>query len=153
MNKRIAVFAGTFDPVTMGHVDVVRRAAPLFDELVIAIGVNTAKKTLFPLEKRTEWLQKTFADLSNVRVEHYEGLTVMFCESVGSGYLLRGLRNGTDFDYEAHIAQLNKSLDTRVETIFMLTLPQYSFISSTLVRDLIIHKGDFKPYVPEVVQM
>lgn len=153
MNKRIAVFAGTFDPVTMGHVDVVRRAAPLFDELVIAIGVNTAKKTLFPLEKRTEWLQKTFADLSNVRVEHYEGLTVTFCESVGSGYLLRGLRNGTDFDYEAHIAQLNKSLDTRVETIFMLTLPQYSFISSTLVRDLIIHKGDFKPYVPEVVQM
>ena len=153
MNKRIAVFAGTFDPVTMGHVDVVRRAAPLFDELIIAIGVNTAKKTLFPLEKRTVWLQKTFADLSNVRVENYEGLTVSFCESVGAGYLLRGLRNGIDFDYEAHIAQLNKSLDTRVETVFMMTSPQYSFISSTLVRDLIIHKGDFRPYVPDVMEM
>jgi len=109
MNNRIAVFAGTFDPVTMGHVDVVRRAAPLFDEIIIAIGVNTAKKTLFSLEKRTEWLERTFSDLSNIRIEHYEGLTVNFCESVGAKYLLRGLRNGTDFDYEAHIAQLNKS--------------------------------------------
>jgi len=153
MNKRIAVFAGTFDPITMGHVDIVRRAAPLFDELIIAIGINTFKKTLFPLEKRTEWLTKTFEDLKNVRVDYYEGLTVSYCESVSAGYLLRGLRNGTDFDYEAHIAQLNKSLDTRVETIFMMTSPEHSFLSSTLVRDLIIHKGDFHPYVPEVVRL
>lgn len=153
MNKRIAVFAGTFDPVTMGHVDIVRRAAPLFDELIIAIGVNTSKKTLFPLEKRTGWLTKTFEDLKNVRVAHYDGLTVTFCESVGAGYLLRGLRNGTDFDYEAHIAQLNKSLDSRVETVFMMTSPKYSFLSSTLVRDLIVHKGDFRPYVPDVMEV
>jgi len=153
MNKRIAVFAGTFDPVTMGHVDVVRRAAPLFDEIIIAIGVNTAKKTLFSLEKRTEWLERTFSDLSNIRIEHYEGLTVNFCESVGAKYLLRGLRNGTDFDYEAHIAQLNKSLDSKIETVFMMTSPEFSFISSTLVRDLVIHKGDYQPYVPNSVEL
>jgi len=153
MNKRIAVFAGTFDPVTMGHVDVVRRAAPLFDEIIIAIGVNTAKKTLFSLEKRTEWLERTFSDLSNIRIEHYEGLTVNFCESVGAKYLLRGLRNGTDFDYEAHIAQLNKSLDSKIETVFMMTSPEFSFISSTLVRDLVIHQGDYQPYVPNSVEL
>ena len=153
MNKRIAVFAGTFDPVTMGHVDVVRRAAPLFDEIIIAIGVNTAKKTLFSLEKRTEWLKRTFSDLPNIRIEHYEGLTVNFCESVGAKYLLRGLRNGTDFDYEAHIAQLNKSLDSKIETVFMMTSPEFSFISSTLVRDLVIHKGDYQPYVPNSVEL
>ena len=153
MNKRIAVFAGTFDPVTMGHVDVVRRAAPLFDEIVIAIGVNTAKKTLFSLEKRTEWLKRTFSDLPNIRIEHYEGLTVNFCESVGAKYLLRGLRNGTDFDYEAHIAQLNKSLDSKIETVFMMTSPEFSFISSTLVRDLVIHQGDYQPYVPNSVEL
>ena len=153
MNKRIAVFAGTFDPVTMGHVDVVRRAAPLFDEIVIAIGVNTAKKTLFSLEKRTEWLKRTFSDLPNIRIEHYEGLTVNFCESVGAKYLLRGLRNGTDFDYEAHIAQLNKSLDSKIETVFMMTSPEFSFISSTLVRDLVIHNGDYQPYVPNSIEL
>jgi len=153
MNKRIAVFAGTFDPVTMGHVDVVRRAAPLFDEIIIAIGVNTAKKTLFSLEKRTDWLERTFSDLSNIRIEHYEGLTVNFCESVGAKYLLRGLRNGTDFDYEAHIAQLNKSLDSKIETVFMMTSPEFSFISSTLVRDLVIHQGDYQPYVPNSVEL
>ena len=153
MNKRIAVFAGTFDPVTMGHVDVVRRAAPLFDEIIIAIGVNTAKKTLFSLEKRTEWFERTFSDLSNIRIEHYEGLTVNFCESVGAKYLLRGLRNGTDFDYEAHIAQLNKSLDSKIETVFMMTSPEFSFISSTLVRDLVIHQGDYQPYVPNSVEL
>jgi len=153
MNKRIAVFAGTFDPVTMGHVDVVRRAAPLFDEIIIAIGVNTAKKTLFSLEKRTDWLERTFSDLSNIRIEHYEGLTVNFCESVGAKYLLRGLRNGTDFDYEAHIAQLNKSLDSKIETVFMMTSPEFSFISSTLVRDLVIHNGDYQPYVPNSVEL
>ena len=153
MNKRIAVFAGTFDPVTMGHVDVVRRAAPLFDEIIIAIGVNTAKKTLFSLEKRTEWLERTFSDLSNIRIKHYEGLTVNFCESMGAKYLLRGLRNGTDFDYEAHIAQLNKSLDSKIETVFMMTSPEFSFISSTLVRDLVIHQGDYQPYVPNSVEL
>ena len=153
MNKRIAVFAGTFDPVTMGHVDVVRRAAPLFDEIIIAIGVNTAKKTLFSLEKRTEWLERTFSDLSNIRIKHYEGLTVNFCESVGAKYLLRGLRNGTDFDYEAHIAQLNKSLDSKIETVFIMTSPEFSFISSTLVRDLVIHNGDYQPYVPNSVEL
>ena len=153
MGTRIAVFAGTFDPVTMGHVDVIRRAAPLFDELIIAIGVNTAKKTLFPLELRSEWLRETFKDLANVRIAHYEGLTVSFCKSVSAAYLLRGLRNGTDFDYEAHIAQLNKSLDGEIETVFMLTSPEYSFISSTLVRDLILHRGDFQKYVPAAVEV
>lgn len=152
MSKRIAVFAGTFDPITLGHVDIVNRSAPLFDELIIAIGINTAKKTLATLEQRTQWLQLTFSHLSQVRVQHYEGLTVSFCKQVGAQYLLRGLRNGTDFDYEAHIGQLNKSLDQQIETVFMLTSPEYSFISSTLVRDLIIHGGDYHRYVPEAVR-
>jgi pantetheine-phosphate adenylyltransferase len=153
MTLRKAVFAGTFDPITNGHVDVVQRAASLFDELIIAIGINTAKKTLFGLEQRTLWLQETFHDISHVRVMHYEGLTVNFCKELGARYMLRGLRNGTDFDYEAHIAQLNKSLSGEVETVFMLTSPEVSFISSTLVRDLIIHGGDYSAYVPEAVKV
>jgi pantetheine-phosphate adenylyltransferase len=153
MKKRIAVFAGTFDPVTNGHVDVVRRASTLFDELIIAIGVNTAKKNLFGLEQRTLWLEETFADLESVKVRHYEGLTVGFCREMGAQYILRGLRNGTDFDYEAHIAQLNKSLDGSIETVFMLTSADLSFISSTMIRDLIVHGGDYRAYVPKAVRL
>ena len=153
MTKKIAVFPGTFDPVTKGHVDIVSRGASLFDEVIVAVGVNTNKKTLFDLETRTEWLKKAFQTLPNVRIDHYEGLTVEYCHKIGAGYLLRGLRNGTDFDYESHIAQLNKNLKNKVETVFILSSPELSYISSTLVRDLIIHKGDFRKYLPEQVDL
>jgi len=146
--KRIAVFPGTFDPVTKGHVDIVVRGAKLFDEVIVAIGINTKKAMLFDLNQRTEWLKQSFSHVPNVRIEHYEGLTVEFCKSVGAQFLLRGLRNGTDFDYESHIAQLNKSLNEEIETIFILSSPELGYISSTLVRDLIIHKGDYQKFLP-----
>ena len=146
--RNIAVFPGTFDPITVGHVDIVNRASSMFDEIIIAIGVNTKKTTLFDLEKRKEWVKIAFANNPKVRVEAYEGLTVDFCKAVNATFLLRGLRNGTDFDYESHIAQLNKALWNNIETIFIMCNPELSYISSTLVRDLIIHKADYQRYLP-----
>jgi len=146
--RNIAVFPGTFDPITVGHVDIVNRASSMFDEIIIAIGVNTKKTTLFDLEKRKEWVKIAFANNHKVRVEAYEGLTVDFCKAVNATFLLRGLRNGTDFDYESHIAQLNKALWNNIETIFIMCNPELSYISSTLVRDLIIHKADYQRYLP-----
>jgi pantetheine-phosphate adenylyltransferase len=146
--KRIAVFPGTFDPITIGHVDIVVRGAKLFDEVIVAIGINTKKAMLFDLEQRTKWLEESFQHVPNVRIEHYEGLTVEYCKTVGAQFLLRGLRNGTDFDYESHIAQLNKSLKEDIETVFILSSPELGYISSTLVRDLIIHKGDYQKFLP-----
>lgn len=146
--RNIAVFPGTFDPITVGHVDIVNRASSMFDEIIIAIGVNTKKTTLFDLEKRKEWVKIAFANNPKVRVAAYEGLTVDFCKSVNATFLLRGLRNGTDFDYESHIAQLNKALWNNIETIFIMCNPELSYISSTLVRDLIIHKADYQRYLP-----
>lgn len=146
--RNIAVFPGTFDPITVGHVDIVNRASSMFDEIIIAIGVNTKKTTLFDLEKRKEWVKIAFVNNPKVRVEAYEGLTVDFCKTVNATFLLRGLRNGTDFDYESHIAQLNKALWNNIETIFIMCNPELSYISSTLVRDLIIHKADYQRYLP-----
>ncbi len=147
--KTIAVFPGTFDPVTKGHLDIVARGAQLFDEVVVAIGINTKKTTLFDLDQRTKWLEETFASYSNVRIDHYEGLTVEFCAKIGAKFLLRGLRNGSDFDYESHIAQLNKDLSNGIETVFILSSPELSYISSTLVRDLILHEGEYQRYMPD----
>ena len=146
--RNIAVFPGTFDPITVGHVDIVNRASSMFDEIIIAIGVNTKKTTLFDLEKRKEWVKIAFANNPKVRVEAYEGLTVDFCKTVNATFLLRGLRNGTDFDYESHIAQVNKALWNNIETIVIMCNPELSYISSTLVRDLIIHKADYQRYLP-----
>jgi pantetheine-phosphate adenylyltransferase len=147
--SKIAVFPGTFDPITIGHVDIVNRASELFDEIVIAVGVNTKKTTLFDLDLRKQWIQTAFANNPKVRIESYEGLTVDFCKKTGAKFLLRGLRNGTDFDYESHIAQLNKALWNDIETVFIMCDPALSYISSTLVRDLIIHRADFQRYLPE----
>ena len=149
--SKIAVFPGTFDPVTIGHVDIVNRASELFDEIIIAIGVNTKKTTLFDLQVRKQWIQTAFANNPKVRIESYEGLTVDFCKKMGAKFLLRGLRNGTDFDYESHIAQLNKALWNEIETVFIMCDPAMSYVSSTLIRDLIIHKADYARYLPEGV--
>lgn len=152
MESRIAVFAGTFDPITNGHVDVVRRSLHLFDKIIIAIGENTKKQTLFSPEKRLEWIRAIFAGEPKVEPAVYSGLTVDFCRKMNAHYILRGLRNGSDYDYEAHIAQLNKELAAEIETVFIITSPDVSYISSSLVRDLIIYGGDYKPFVPAEVR-
>lgn len=151
MSQRIAVFAGTFDPITNGHIDVVNRSLNLFDKIIIAIGENTKKQTLYSPEKRLGWIQQIYANEPRIEARSYSGLTVDFCRSAGAKYILRGLRNGSDYDYEAHIAQLNKELAPDIETVFVITSPQVSYISSSLVRDLIIYGGNFAPFVPAVV--
>ncbi len=150
---KIAVFAGTFDPITIGHLDIVRRGLDLFDKIVIAIGVNTKKQNLFDLEKRLAWIREIFKDEPKISVESYSDLTVEFCKQHNSKFILRGLRNGSDFDYEAHIAQLNKQLAPDIETVFVIASPEVSYISSTIVRDLIIYGGDYHSFVPKEVKI
>ena len=151
--EKIAVFPGTFDPITKGHVDIVDRGSLLFDKVIVAVGVNPKKTTLFTLEKRMRWIEETFAHNVKVEVMSYEGLTVDFCRKVNAKFILRGLRNGTDFDYESHIGHLNKALSQDIETVFVLSSPELSYISSTLVRDLIVHQGNYAPFLPEAVNM
>jgi pantetheine-phosphate adenylyltransferase len=151
MEPKIAVFAGTFDPITLGHVDIIRRSLNLFDKIIIAIGVNTKKQTLFSLEDRKKWINDIFKDEPKVEVDDYTDLTVNYCKSRNARYILRGLRNGSDFDYEAHIAQLNRELDAEIETVFVISSPELSYISSTIVRDLIMYGGNYKSFVPDSV--
>ncbi len=150
--KKIAVFPGTFDPITVGHEDIINRSSPLFDEIIVAIGINTKKTTLFPLETRIDWIKKTFENNPKITIQSYEGLTVEFCKKNNAKFLIRGLRNGSDFDYESHIAQLNKALWNDIETIFITSSPELSYISSTLVRDLIIHQAEYQRYLPEGIR-
>jgi len=146
------VFPGSFDPITTGHVDLVRRALQLFDEIIIAIGVNSQKQTLFDLDKRKKWIEDVFKDEPRVKVDVFEGLTVHYCKKVGAKFLLRGLRNASDFDYEKTISQLNHIVGENVETVFLISKPEYSHISSTIVREIIKGKGDASPFLPEGVK-
>lgn len=153
MTKKIAVFPGSFDPITTGHEDIVRRGLPMFDEIIIAIGINSEKKYMFPLEKRVESIKYTFKDVSNVRVETYNGLTIDFCKKMNAGYLLRGLRNPADFEFEKAIAQMNRAMAPGIETVFIITAPEFSAVSSTIVRDIIRHNGDATPFVPKGIKL
>ncbi len=146
---KIAVFPGSFDPITNGHIDLVRRFAPLFDKIIVAVGVNSAKSGLFSLEQRLEWLEKVFEADSNIEVGSFEGLTVNYCKKENAQYLVRGLRNASDFDYEKTISQLNNIIGDNVETLFFISKPEYSHISSTIVREIIKGKGDISTFVPE----
>ena len=146
--KRIALFPGTFDPITIGHINLIDRAMHLFDEIVIGIGHNTNKSTLFSLEQRENWIKGIFNNQPKIRVQAYEGLTVAFCDEIGAQFILRGLRNMRDFDYEKNIAQMNKLVNPNVETIFLMCDPAYTPISSSVVRDLIRNGGDASPYLP-----
>ncbi len=148
---KIAVFPGSFDPITVGHVSLVHRALPLFDKIVVAVGVNSQKQTLFDLETRLNWLKLVFNNEPKVEITHFEGLTAHFCNRIGAGYLLRGLRNASDFDYEKTISQLNHIVGNNLETVFLISLPEFSHISSTIVRELIKGKGDVKRFVPTEV--
>ncbi len=150
-NKKIIVFPGSFDPITTGHVDLVRRVLPLFDEVIIAIGVNSQKQTLFPLEKRKAWIENVFQGEDRIRVDVFEGLTVHFCQKVSAHYILRGLRNASDFDYEKTISQLNQIVGDHIETLFFISNPEFSHISSTIVREIIKGGGNAKPFLPDGV--
>lgn len=147
-----AVFPGSFDPITIGHEALVRRAAGLFDELVVAIGHNSKKQYMYPLEQRKAWLEAVFADLPNVTTASYEGLTTDYCKSIDAGYLLRGLRSGTDFEFERSIAQMNAAI-SGIETVFLITAPEHSAINSTIVRDIVRHGGDASAFVPKPVKL
>ncbi len=150
---KIAVFPGSFDPITNGHVDIVKRALPLFDKIIMAIGVNSVKKTLFTLEERLNWLEKVFENDDKVEVGHFEGLTVHYCDQLGAKYLVRGLRNGSDFDYEKTISQLNNIVGDDIETVFFISRPEFSHISSTIVREIIKGRGDASPFIPSEIKM
>ena len=145
-----AVFPGSFDPITLGHVDLIYRGLEIFDEIIIAIGVNADKKQLFPLEDKIQQIKNTFINEPRVKVASYKGLTIDFCKSVNSKYILRGLRNSSDFNYEQSIAQTNSSLSS-IESVFLISSPQLAHISSTIVRDIIKNEGDYKSLVPESV--
>ncbi len=149
--KKIAVFPGSFDPITVGHVELVKRAIPLFDQIIVAVGVNTQKKYLFSLEQRLQWLTDVFSDEDKVSVDSFTGLTAHFCNKVDARYLLRGLRNSSDFDYEKTISQLNNIVGEGLETIFLISRPEYSHISSTIVREIIKGNGDASPFLPPQV--
>jgi pantetheine-phosphate adenylyltransferase len=151
--EKIALFPGSFDPFTVGHESIVRRALPLFDKIIVAVGYNSAKSGFFKLEKRIEWIEAIFADDKKVEVRSYEGLTANFCKSVGAKYLLRGLRTAADFEYERAIAQMNTMLDSEIETVFLLTKPEHSMISSTIVREVIRHGGDASQFVPSQIEL
>jgi len=146
----IAVFPGSFDPFTIGHESVVRRALSMFDKVVIGIGTNTTKSSYFPIEKRVAWIRRVFADVGDrVVVKTFTGLTVDFCKDEKASYILRGLRTAADFEYERAIAQTNKAMHPEIETVFLLTLPQHTFINSSIIREIIRQGGDAGKFLPK----
>ena len=147
-----AVFPGSFDPITLGHYDIIERGVTLFDELIIAIGVNADKKYMFSLEERVQFIKEAFKDEPKIKVMTYEGLTVNFCKEIEAQFILRGLRNPADFEFEKSIALTNREM-TDIETIFFLTSPENSFISSSIVRDLIRNNGDYKLFIPKGITL
>ncbi len=149
--ERIAIFPGSFDPITKGHESIIRRALPLFDKIVVAIGVNSTKKYLFTLEQRKQWLADIFKDEPKISVETYSTLTVNFCQSIGARFIIRGLRNGIDFEYEKSIAQMNLGLNADIETIFYMTTPDQSAINATIVREIYVNGGDISAFVPTAI--
>lgn len=153
MKKRIAVFPGSFDPITKGHENIVQRAAHLFDEVVVAIGQNSTKKYMFDLAKRESFINDVFADKDNVRCATYSGLTVDFCHSIGAKFMLRGVRNTTDFEYERMIAQMSRELDDSLETVLLFTDPSFAAIHSTVVREIIKNGGDVSKFIPNKIQI
>jgi len=149
--QRIALFPGTFDPITIGHQDIINRSLFLFDKLVIGIGRNVNKEPMFSEEVRLKWIREIYKDNPQVNVVVYDGLTVKCCQQVGANFILRGIRYVNDFEYEKAIADMNRSLDKNIETVFLTCLPQYTSVASTLVRDVLRNGGDALQFLPEIV--
>ena len=150
--ERIAIFPGSFDPITLGHQSIVMRALPLFDKVIIAIGDNTEKRCKYTLEQRMEWIEKTFEGIPNIEVDSYNEFTVNYCKRKNAKYIIRGLRNAIDFQYEQNIAQINSELDSEIETVFLLTELRYTNINSSVVREILKFGGDVKKYLPENIR-
>ena len=149
----IAVFPGSFDPITKGHESVVRRSLPLFDEIIIGIGYNTNKHYFFSQDRREHFIKKTFEGEAKIKVIRYSGLTVEFCKQIGAQYILRGLRTSADFEFERAIAQMNNKMNPDVETVFLVSDPALSHISSTIIRDILLYQGDVSAFVPAAVKI
>ena len=152
-SKKIAVFPGSFDPITIGHESIVLRALPLFDEIIVAVGTNQLKQSFFQLEKRLEWIRWTFRDQPSVHTEVYSGLTVDFCKKVNASYILRGLRSSTDFEFERGIGQANKILERDIETVFLLSLAKHLSVTSSIVRDIFRNGGEVISFIPQGIQL
>ena len=153
MKNKTALFPGSFDPFTIGHESIVRRALPLFDHIIIAVGYNTNKKGFFPLDTRLEWIKKVFEGEHKIEIDSYEGLTIDFCNQKGASYILRGIRTSSDFEYERAIAQMNRAMQPEVESVFLLTLPEYTHVASAIVRDIILNGGDASMFLPDKIKI
>jgi pantetheine-phosphate adenylyltransferase len=149
--ERICLFPGTFDPLTLGHVDIINRALPLFDKIVVGIGLNAAKAPMFSAEQRLHWVSEIYANESRVEGAVYDGLTVDYCKKIGAHFILRGIRYVSDFEYEKTIADANRTLDKTIETIFLTGEPKYTSVASTIVRDILRNNGDASPFLPDTV--
>jgi pantetheine-phosphate adenylyltransferase len=149
--QRICLFPGTFDPVTLGHTDIINRALPLFDKVVVGIGINATKNPMFTADQRKLWFEEIYKNEPKLSVETYDGLTVKFCESIGAKFILRGIRYVSDFEYEKTIADANRTMDSSIETIFLTGEPKYTSVASTIVRDILRNGGDASPFLPDAV--
>ncbi len=149
--QRICLFPGTFDPVTLGHVDIIDRALPLFDKIVVGIGLNTSKAPMFSAEKRQQWIKEIYKNEPKIEGAVYEGLTVDFCRAIGAKFILRGIRYVSDFEFEKTIADANRTMDKSIETVFLTGEPKYTSIASTIVRDIIRNGGDASHFLPDIV--
>jgi pantetheine-phosphate adenylyltransferase len=149
--KRICLFPGTFDPVTLGHIDIINRALPLFDKVVVGIGINAAKNPMFTADQRKLWFDEIYKDEPKLSVETYDGLTIKFCQSIGAKFILRGIRYVSDFEYEKTIADANRTMDPNIETIFLTGEPKYTSVASTIVRDILRNGGNASPFLPDAV--
>ena len=150
---RIAIFPGTFDPITLGHTDIIDRSLDLFDKIIVGIGINANKQPMFPLEQRIHWIQNIYKDQPKLEVQSYEGLTVHFCEKVNAEFIIRGLRTVGDFEYEKAIADMNQLLNPQIETIFLACSAKYASYSSTMVRDVIRINGDSSLFMPMEIKI
>ena len=150
-SKRIALFPGSFDPITLGHQDIIERAAPLFDEIIIGVGINSNKNYRYSLEKRMEMIERTFADYNHINAKPYEGLTVNFAQTIGASFLIRGVRTTGDFEYERTISMMNHAMAPEVDSVFLISSAAYSALSSTVVREILKNNGDVKQFVPEAI--
>lgn len=150
---RIAIFPGSFDPFTIGHESIVKRALPMFDKVVIMIGYNANKKSFYPIEKRLKWIKQVFQNEEKIEVQIFDGLTVDFCKEVNARYILRGIRTSADFEYERAIAQVNKKMHPDIESVFLLTLPEHTPVMATIVRDIVSHGGDASMFLPKALDV